>query len=79
MLCCPLLCCAVPWHHADKDLMVHSGFLGAYDSVKNKVFRIVEQLTATRSAEDPWTVFVTGHSLGGALATLAAYDLAGRK
>lgn len=59
--------------------MVHSGFLGAYDSVRNKVFRVVEQLTASRSAEEPWTVFVTGHSLGGALATLAAYDIAGRK
>jgi hypothetical protein len=77
---CAVLCRAVlVCHHADKDFMVHSGFLGAYDSVKNKVFRIMDQLTATRSAEDPWTVFVTGHSLGGALATLAAYDLAGRK
>lgn len=58
---------------------MHSGFLGAYDSVRTKVFRIVEQVTASRSAEEPWVVFMTGHSLGGALATLAAYDLAGRK
>lgn len=59
--------------------MVHSGFLGAYDSVKNKVFRIVDQVTASRSAEEPWVVFITGHSLGGALATLAAYDVSRRK
>jgi len=58
---------------------VHSGFLSAYDSVRTKVFRIVEQVTASRSPEEPWVVFMTGHSLGGALATLAAYDLAGRK
>jgi alpha-beta hydrolase superfamily lysophospholipase len=59
--------------------MVHSGFLGAYDSIKTKLFRIVDQVTASRSAEDPWVVFVTGHSLGGALATLAAYDVSRRK
>jgi nuclear pore complex protein Nup85 len=63
----------------DKELMVHSGFLAAYDSVKAKVFRIVDQATAGCSAEQPWNVFITGHSLGGALATLAAYDMAGRR
>jgi alpha-beta hydrolase superfamily lysophospholipase len=59
--------------------MVHSGFLTAYDSVKAKLRRIVDQLTADRSPEAPWTVFLTGHSLGGALATLAAFEQAGRK
>lgn len=59
--------------------MVHSGFLTAYDSVKVKVLRLVDQLTADASAQQPWDVFITGHSLGGALATLCAYDLAGRR
>lgn len=59
--------------------MVHSGFLGAYDSIRNKITRIVGQVTADRSADKPWQVFMTGHSLGGALATLAAYGMAGRK
>lgn len=59
--------------------MVHSGFLAAYDSVKAKIFRIVDQATSGRSAKQPWDVFITGHSLGGALATLAAYDMAGRR
>lgn len=59
--------------------MVHSGFLGAYDSIRNKITRIVGQVTADRSADQPWQVFMTGHSLGGALATLAAYEMAGRK
>eukprot|EP00879_Flechtneria_rotunda_P023208 GHRR01024539.1.p1 GENE.GHRR01024539.1~~GHRR01024539.1.p1 ORF type:complete len:572 (+),score=242.27 GHRR01024539.1:796-2511(+) len=61
------------------EIMVHSGFLKAYDTVKTKVLKIVDQLTADASAAMPWTIFVTGHSLGGALATLAAYDLAGRR
>jgi nuclear pore complex protein Nup85 len=60
-------------------MMVHSGFLTAYDSVKVKVLRLVDQLTAGATAEQPWEVYVTGHSLGGALATLCAYDLAGRR
>lgn len=63
----------------DKETMVHSGFLSAYDSVKVKVLRLVDQLTADASPERPWKVFVTGHSLGGALATLAAYDLTARR
>jgi alpha-beta hydrolase superfamily lysophospholipase len=50
-----------------------------YDSIKAKLRRIVDLLTRDRSAEQPWTVFLTGHSLGGALATLAAYEQAGRR
>jgi hypothetical protein len=65
--------------------MVHSGFLAAYDSVRVKLFRLVDQLTGVAAAANggppatPWDVFVTGHSLGGALATLFAYELAGRR
>lgn len=61
-----------------QETMVHSGFLNAYDSVKVKVLTLVDQLTAGASPERPWRVFVTGHSLGGALATLCAYELTGR-
>jgi nuclear pore complex protein Nup85 len=73
---CVCHCCL---RAVDKELMVHSGFLTAYDSVKVKVLRLVDQLTADASEDRPWDVYVTGHSLGGALATLCAYDLAGRR
>jgi alpha-beta hydrolase superfamily lysophospholipase len=42
------------------------------------VLTLVDQITAAASPSRPWRVYVTGHSLGGALATLCAYDLAGR-
>ncbi|KAI8470315.1 MAG: hypothetical protein J3K34DRAFT_521444 [Monoraphidium minutum] len=61
-----------------KETMVHSGFLTAYDSVKVKVFSLVDQITSAAAPGRPWRVLVTGHSLGGALATLCAYELAGR-
>jgi hypothetical protein len=44
-----------------------------------QVLTLVDQLTAGAGADKPWRVFVTGHSLGGALATLCAYELAGRR
>ena len=48
---------------------VHAGFLLAHRSVRDDIRTAIESL-------DPPRVFVTGHSLGGALATLAALDLA---
>lgn len=54
---------------------VHSGFRSGYWSVRD-VLRS-EILTALDDLEDPDArVYFTGHSLGGALATLAALDLA---
>ncbi|GIL50703.1 hypothetical protein Vafri_6817 [Volvox africanus] len=64
-------------HH--KQFMVHKGFLDAYDSVRRTVFTLLDEITGTGNKGDNWQVVVTGHSLGGALATLAAYELADRR
>jgi predicted lipase len=55
------------------DLRTHPGFQKAYDSTRNRVHQLLEMCTG--GARD-WTVYVTGHSLGAAIATLCAYDLA---
>jgi len=54
---------------------VHSGFLRAYKSTRKRVIDTVEQAISV-SPEKEWRVYVTGHSLGGALATLMSYELA---
>lgn len=56
------------------ELQVHGGFLEAYDSVRGKVLDLVEAVVEGEPEE--WLVLCTGHSLGGALATLCAYELA---
>lgn len=56
---------------------MHGGFQRAYDAVHVRVLTLVEELTST--GDGPWEVYVTGHSLGGALATLCAYELATRR
>ncbi|PSC72147.1 Phospholipase A(1) chloroplastic [Micractinium conductrix] len=56
---------------------VHSGFLSAFDSVRPAVLSLVAALLA--GEERGWRIFLTGHSLGGALATLGAWDCAHRK
>ena len=73
---------------------MHSGFLAAYDSVRARVTGAVEEALRSSSSggesagvqeagaggeQQPWQVYVTGHSLGGAMATLCAYELAARR
>ena len=64
---------------------MHHGFCLQYDSIRPQVLGIVDTLLKEapaavdgRAERQPWTVYVTGHSLGGALATLCSYDLAVR-
>lgn len=58
----------------------------AYQSVKPRVLHIFDEiigecvnsrtLGGNESEDDRWRVYLTGHSMGGALATLCAYELA---
>ena len=60
------------WHTGDQ-CMVHSGFLGAWYSVAEQVRAHLSTLQCrTRSGTQ---LAITGHSLGAAMAVLAAYDL----
>ncbi|QYR20870.1 lipase family protein [Paenibacillus sp. sptzw28] len=51
-------------------LQTHRGFTDVYMSARGRVFSLLEQLPSNKP------LYITGHSLGGALATLAAYDIA---
>ncbi len=54
--------------HEGRNSRVHSGFANAYD-------RLRPQILAALDANPNKNVYVFGHSLGGALATLCAIDL----
>ena len=53
------------------------GFLKAYDSVRAKVMVVSDEVMGGEPRS--WQASVTGHSLGGALATLCSYELANRR
>lgn len=66
----------VPLHSAGLSgvggALVHAGFLAAYNSVALKLLRIVRsQVTLNPS----YPIVVTGHSLGGAIASLGAISI----
>ncbi|XP_047063889.1 uncharacterized protein LOC124671575 [Lolium rigidum] len=63
-----------------QEVQVHSGFLSAYDSVRNRIMVLIKYAIGYMDEEDAetiakWHIYVTGHSLGGALATLLALEL----
>jgi hypothetical protein len=51
---------------------MHAGFWGSYNRLRERVHATVLRELLT----NPGELIVTGHSLGGALATICAYDLA---
>ncbi|XP_024986847.1 uncharacterized protein LOC112522024 isoform X4 [Cynara cardunculus var. scolymus] len=62
-----------------EEVQVHSGFLSAYDSVRTRIISLIKAATGYQDdgadQASKWHVYVTGHSLGGALATLLALEL----
>lgn len=55
---------------------VHAGWKHGWDCVEGATFLLVDRITGR---EPSWTVITTGHSLGGALATVAADAFASRR
>ena len=56
----------------DQNILVHSGFKTQYQSIKDKV----RQYASDKCDQyQPRHLLITGHSLGGALATLCSLDL----
>ena len=55
------------------SVLVHEGFSDAYESVRPQILTVLHQLA--RDGAGDYNVVVAGHSLGAALATLAAVDL----
>ncbi|XP_027937977.1 uncharacterized protein LOC114192451 isoform X2 [Vigna unguiculata] len=62
-----------------QEIQVHSGFLSAYDSVRTRIISLIRlaigYVDEHSKSPHKWHVYVTGHSLGGALATLLALEL----
>lgn len=53
-----------------ESMYTHKGFTDIYTSARNKLIASIRKLPTSKS------LYITGHSLGGALATLCALDLA---
>ncbi|MEK8127930.1 lipase family protein [Paenibacillus filicis] len=59
-----------PYPFLSDSGLVHSGFLDIYRTARKSI------LSALRKLPEDRKLFITGHSLGGALATLCAVDVA---
>jgi triacylglycerol lipase len=57
-----------PYGDGNSEVQFHRGFMLAYFAVRDRLLQAMDKFEGQR-------VIVTGHSLGGALATIAALDL----
>lgn len=57
-----------PYGDGNSDVKFHSGFMAAYFAIRSRLLEVVDQFQGQQ-------IIVTGHSLGGALATIGALDL----
>eukprot|EP00210_Caulerpa_lentillifera_P002847 g2721.t1 len=62
--------------NSSEDAKVHQGYSHAYLSIRDILLQILYSICKW---EEKWLIITTGHSLGGSLASLAAYDIANRK
>ena len=62
------------WKPICEKCRVHRGFLEAYEAVRPK---LLEELKKARAKYADYALVLTGHSLGGAMATVAATSLRG--
>ena len=65
---------------SDGPVLVHQGFSETYDEVKDELKKtLLEHMIAPSPGADPatssTTLYITGHSLGAALAVLAVFDI----
>lgn len=60
----------VPYGNYNSKIRVHQGFLTCYKSIRTQILGYVLE-----NKKEVSTIFVTGHSLGGALALLCAVDI----
>jgi triacylglycerol lipase len=59
----------VPFPYTKETFFVHEGFSSIYQSCRDDIIDTLEQIPLKKK------VYVTGHSLGAAIATLCAFDL----
>jgi hypothetical protein len=58
--------------YADNSIAVDKGFYDLYDILKPDVMSIISDMTRKYATNK---LFITGHSLGGALATICSFDI----